>query len=260
MLAEDTVASQKIVKNVLTKRGHEVEIACDGSEVVEKIRLAPFDAVLMDVQMPVMDGLQATAAIRSLDALRERHIPIIAITAHAMQGDRERCLAAGMDAYLCKPFRAAELVEVVETLAAGASSKPAPSGTSVAAATHPQNAPSLSADRPIFDMEASLARLGHDRVFFGDLVVFFLEDYPALLVQLAKGLHDRDASAIRYAAHSLKGLVSNFDAFDAMEAAARVEKAGLEGDLEAARQLAPPLNSEIRRLHDALLPHCAQPD
>jgi CheY-like chemotaxis protein/HPt (histidine-containing phosphotransfer) domain-containing protein len=260
LLAEDTVASQKIVKNVLIKRGHEVEIARDGSEVVEMIRVRPFDVVLMDVQMPAMDGLQATAAIRSLESHRDQRVPIIAITAHAMQGDRERCLAAGRDAYLCKPFHGAELVELVETLAAGASSNPPPSGTRVAGASAPSDDPSLPADRPVFGMEASLARLGNDRVFFGHLVAFVLEDYPALLAQLAKGLQDRDGSAVGHAAHNLKGLLSTFDAFDAMRAAARVEKAGFDGDLETAQALAQPLDHEIRRLRDALLPYRVKPD
>ncbi len=116
LLAEDTRANQKLVTAILAKRGHAVTVANHGGEAIELVQQQPFDVVLMDVQMPGMDGFEATAAIRALRR-SVAQIPIIAMTAHAMRGDRERCLAAGMNAYISKPLDASELVKVVEDLA-----------------------------------------------------------------------------------------------------------------------------------------------
>jgi signal transduction histidine kinase/ActR/RegA family two-component response regulator len=121
LVAEDTPANQKLVLRILAKRGHQVEIAENGALAVDLSQTRPFDAILMDVQMPVMDGLQATAAIRSLEPKPSR-VPIIAMTAYAMKGDQQRCLDAGMDAYLAKPVSSRELIDLVERLAAAAAS------------------------------------------------------------------------------------------------------------------------------------------
>jgi PAS domain S-box-containing protein len=117
LLAEDTPANQKLVLHILKKRGHRVEIAESGLQAIERLAEEDFDAILMDVQMPDMDGFQATAKIRNLRDARKARLPIIAMTAHALKGDRERCLAAGMNHYLSKPLNAVELIEVVERLA-----------------------------------------------------------------------------------------------------------------------------------------------
>jgi len=117
LLAEDTPANQKLVVRILAKRGHEVQVAENGAKAVDLAQSQAFDVVLMDVQMPVLDGFQATIAIRGLQQQTNRRVPIIAMTAYAMKGDQERCLAAGMDAYLSKPISSRELVEVVERLA-----------------------------------------------------------------------------------------------------------------------------------------------
>jgi len=119
LLAEDTAANRKVVSVVLGKRGHTVDLAADGQQALERVAGRGYDLILMDVQMPVMDGFQATAAIRALDEPKKARLPIVALTAHAMTGDGERCLAAGMDAYVAKPIDAGELVELVERLAGG---------------------------------------------------------------------------------------------------------------------------------------------
>lgn len=118
LLVEDVAANQMLIRHVLTKRGHEVQVADNGQEALERVGAEPFDCILMDVQMPEMDGLQATAAIRAMPGLER--VPIIALTAHAMPGDRDRCLAAGMDAYLTKPVDVRELISVVESCAGAA--------------------------------------------------------------------------------------------------------------------------------------------
>ena len=116
LLAEDTPANQKLVAKILTKRGHAVKTANNGQEAVELLQRQDFDLILMDVQMPVMDGFQATAAIRPLHTPKSQ-VPIVAMTAHALKGDHERCLAAGMDAYISKPIDSRELIRLVEQLA-----------------------------------------------------------------------------------------------------------------------------------------------
>jgi two-component system, sensor histidine kinase and response regulator len=114
LLAEDNLVNQRLAFRVLQKAGHRVAIASNGVEVLSALRRQTFDVVLMDVQMPQMDGLETTAAIRSEEKKTKSHLPIIAMTAHAMKGDKERCLEAGMDGYISKPLRAAELLEMVD--------------------------------------------------------------------------------------------------------------------------------------------------
>jgi two-component system sensor histidine kinase/response regulator len=114
LLAEDNIVNQRVVRGVLEKQGHNVVVASNGREALEALKQHTFDLVLMDVQMPQMDGFEATRAIRKSEMLTKAHIPIIALTAHAMKGDQDRCIAAGMDAYLSKPIHAAELFKIVQ--------------------------------------------------------------------------------------------------------------------------------------------------
>jgi CheY-like chemotaxis protein len=116
LLAEDNHVNQMLAVRLLEKRGHHVQVAGDGREALEKLKTAGFDLVLMDVQMPVMGGFEATAAVREMEKSTGRHIPILALTAHAIDGDRQRCLAAGMDGYVAKPIRPEELFERIEAL------------------------------------------------------------------------------------------------------------------------------------------------
>ena len=115
LLAEDNLVNQRVVRGVLEKQGHNVVVAANGREALEALKQHTFDLVLMDVQMPQMDGFEATRAIRKSEMLTKTHIPIIALTAHAMKGDQDRCFAAGMDGYLSKPIHAAELFKMVQT-------------------------------------------------------------------------------------------------------------------------------------------------
>ena len=116
LLAEDNRVNQAVVRGVLGKRGHRAEIANDGREVLEKIKSANFDLVLMDAQMPELDGFETTACIRQMEKTKGGHLPIIAVTAHALKGDRERCLAAGMDGYTSKPIRMEDLLKEIESV------------------------------------------------------------------------------------------------------------------------------------------------
>jgi CheY-like chemotaxis protein len=116
LLAEDNLVNQKLAVRLLEKQGHHVQVAGDGREALQKLKEEDFDLVLMDVQMPVMGGFEAAAAVREMEKGTGKHIPIVALTAHAIKGDRERCLAAGMDGYIAKPIRPQELFELIEAL------------------------------------------------------------------------------------------------------------------------------------------------
>ena len=129
LVAEDSIDTQRLIRSMLRKLGIEVELAENGRQALEALKQEDFDVVLMDIQMPIMDGYLATAEIRRREASSPRHTPIIAMTAHAMKGDRERCLEAGMDGYVAKPIRAKELLQTIDAvleLSAGDSPKNAP--------------------------------------------------------------------------------------------------------------------------------------
>src|SRR5262249_18816365 len=129
LIAEDNLVNRRLVTRVLEKRGHTVSAAATGREALDQVQHERFDVILMDVQMPDMDGLETAAAIRRLEAIQGAHTPIIAVTAYSMKGDRERCLAAGMDDYITKPINAQELAGAVESTAARATKPYASTGT-----------------------------------------------------------------------------------------------------------------------------------
>jgi len=127
LLAEDNLVNQRLATRLLEKRGHHVVVAANGREALAALEKDIFDLVLMDMQMPEMDGFEATAAIRQKEKTDGGHLPIVALTAHAMKGDREKCLAAGMDGYLTKPLRPQELEEVLKPYLAGPPAEAEPS-------------------------------------------------------------------------------------------------------------------------------------
>jgi len=219
LLAEDNAVNQQVAARILQKRGHAVVVVGNGRLALEALRSArerPFDVVLMDVQMPEMDGLAATSALRAEERGTGRHVPVVAMTAHAMEGDRERCLAAGMDGYVTKPVEAEALVAAVESAA-------------------------LSR----FDPAAAAARLGGDRRLLREMLGLFLGESPAMLAAVERAVASGDAGALRRAAHALKGSVANFAAPRPVEAARVLEKMGVEGDLSGAPQA-------LRELEEAL--------
>ncbi|QDT90215.1 PAS domain S-box protein [Gimesia algae] len=196
LVAEDTPANQKVITAILKKRGHQCVIADNGREAVDYLRNESFDVVLMDVQMPTMDGLQATAMIRENEYDSGEHTPIIAMTAYAMRGDRDKCIAAGMDSYISKPIDAKKLILVLERLAMRYQKKSL-RGSSFAGSklsyeeaeneslqnASPSNQPKADA-RPVIDMRAALKRVGDDMAILNDMVNFFFEDAPGLLKEI----------------------------------------------------------------------------
>jgi len=227
LLAEDNRVNQRLATRLLEKQGHIVTLAANGEEAVaawaEADREAPFDLVFMDVQMPVLDGLQATTAIRKGEEKTGRHVAIVAMTAHAMQGDRERCLAAGMDDYLSKPLVQKELLDLLARLATGRLSPGAPDRGSAEEA-----APAA------WSYDGALANLDGDRAILAEVVAALIETAPASIAALRTAVDARDASGLADAAHALKGAVSNVAAAPAVAEAAELEARARAGDLAGA--------------------------
>jgi CheY-like chemotaxis protein len=221
LVAEDNKVNQRLVLAILSGLGHEVTLVGDGREAVAAARGVDFDVALIDVHMPEMDGFEATAAIRAFEKETGRHLPIAALTASALKGDREACLAAGMDGYLAKPIRAAELVAVVDRLAGGA--------TASVASTPGRPLVDLS-----FDPEDVLARVEGNRELLAELVGILRAESPRLLATLREKVEAGDARGVREAAHAIKGTVGNFGGQAASEAARALEVMGKDGVLTGA--------------------------
>jgi len=224
LVAEDTPFNQKFILRLLERWGLSAVVAADGREALARFAEEPFDAVLMDVQMPEMDGLEATAEIRKLEAQTGRpRTPIIAMTAHAVQGDRERCLAAGMDDYLPKPIDAAALKRIL--------------GARVPAARLRMEPSRLPEERSL------LEGFGGDREFFREVVEVFLNDHPRQIELLRRAAAQGDAAAFRRAAHALKGMLRGFRFEPGAEKAERLEREAEQGALSGAA----PLIAELER-------------
>jgi two-component system sensor histidine kinase/response regulator len=241
LVAEDNAVNQQVAVGMLERAGHEVVVAANGREVLALLGKGAFDVVLMDVQMPEMDGLEATAAIRDHERATGGHLPIVALTAHAMKGDAERCLEAGMDAYLAKPLQPRELAVAIDGVV-GATAAGAPASAS--------REPGLPPASPgVLDLARLLERVGGDRKALAELVRIFRADSPKQVARIRKAVEESDAVALRAAAHALKGAVSNFAAPPATEAALRLQKMAEAGRLAGAGAALEQLEREI----DALL-------
>ena len=264
LLAEDNPANQKVAIRILSKQGHVVAVANNGREAVERAKREDFDLVLMDVQMPTLDGFQATAAIRKLADPQKARVPIVAMTAHATKGDRARCLGAGMDGYLSKPINARDLLETIgcvldPVLSRSQSDASAAHGQAAAAtaaeALDGSDATPAAAPAAVFSMEQALTTLGGETGLFRSMVAHFFDDWPRTHAAIQAGLEDQDARAVARAAHRLKGTLLHLGAEPALEAVNRVEKSGSAGDLAASAADFQRLAHEIDRLSQALTPH-----
>jgi CheY-like chemotaxis protein len=224
---------------MLEKLGHTVTIAADGLKALEAWERQLFDVVLMDVQMPQLDGFEATAAIRQREAHLGRRTPIVALTAHAMKGDRERCLAAGMDDYVTKPIQVEELTRALLTV---------PAGTAAGDVTTPPGTATVS---PIDRVEL-LDRIGQDLDLLREVVDIWRTDAPRLVHELRSALASGDVARVTRAAHTIKGAVGSFGAFAAMTTAGGLEAFARAGDLPAAIAAIPTLEAELGRLQPAL--------
>jgi two-component system, sensor histidine kinase and response regulator len=236
LLAEDNAINRELVVRLLSKRGHTVVVAANGKQAISAFETQGFDVVLMDVQMPEMDGFEATAAIRQKEKAIGPRVPIIALTAHAMKGDRERCLAGGMDGYLSKPVQAEDLINAVEGLGGNS----------------PATGKASDHTNGVLDRELALARVDGDEGLLADLAKLFCEECPKLLFGVEDAVARKDAAALKRAAHSLKGSISTFAAREATEAALRLEELASAGELVGAEGAYRLLATQVDRLKQAL--------
>jgi CheY-like chemotaxis protein len=220
LVAEDNRFNQQLVEHLLRRKGHDVRIAGDGREALDALEQDRFDLMLLDVHMPGCDGFEVIEALRRREQATGGHLPVIALTARAMRSDRERCLQAGMDDYLAKPFGAAVLFQVMTRVLAGRpAAEPVP--------------PARGRPETLLDPATLLAACDDDATLLRELIQVFQADTPSALARVRGAVDQQDASRLREAAHALRGLLSTFSARAAAEAA-RLETMGAGGRLDDA--------------------------
>ncbi|KAB0666219.1 response regulator [Oryzomonas japonica] len=238
LVADDVEVNRMVALAILEKQGHRVTLATNGQEAVAAYAAGRFDAILMDVQMPVMDGLQATRQIRELEKAAGRKCPILALTAYAGQEDREKCLAAGMDGYLSKPFKAAELAFALHKQC-GLPLPPQESGSGA-----PVPLKISEPNLPVFDRAGLLSRLGGKTELIGKFVALFRKGMDGNLAKLLAAAESRDAEGMRVNAHTIKGAAGNIGAPRIQDIARRIEETAREKRPVEALDLLPSLNNE----------------
>jgi two-component system, sensor histidine kinase len=237
LLVEDNPVNRRVASGLLTRRGHDVTIAVHGGEALALLERETFDIVLMDLQMPVMGGIDATIAIRAGEKVSGGHVRIVAMTAHAMSSDRERCLTAGMDGYLSKPINPQLLFDAVEGEGDGPGALTGASPTAVATT---------------FDRVALLNRLSGDTTLMREIIHVFLEDCPTRLAAISDAITLRNPEALRAAAHALKGAAGNLSATRLFYAADVLERIGAAARMDAAEGAWRQLSVESSELIDVL--------
>jgi len=233
LVAEDNATNQKLIAALLDQRGHQVTIVTNGRQAVERALQESFELVLMDVQMPEMSGLEATEAIRASERETGRHLPIVALTARAMAGDREQCIAAGMDAYLSKPVRAEELFAAIDSLIGIPANDAAAS-----AAAAPGHATSI-------DPAALLAGFGGRSDLAVQVIDVFFVDAPGMLTRLKEAAGSGNLTEVAAAAHAIKGSVGLFSLGRAYEQARALEHQARAGDGTDVERMCEDLESSV---------------
>ena len=243
LLAEDNPVNQRLVVKLMEKRGHTVVVTGNGKEAIAALEGGQFHAVLMDVQMPEMGGFEAAKLIREREKSTGVHMPIIAMTAHALKGDRERCLEAGMDGYVSKPIQSRLLFEAIDSVV-----------PATRLITDVEEKPILEAApvTGVFNSEGALAMLDGDIELFGELVKLFMSESVDLLDQIRDAIGQHDAKRLERAAHSLKGSAAAFCGESTRAVAQKLESLGAAGDLDSADGLFGELEKELARLKNAL--------
>ena len=247
LLAEDNPLNQKLAMRLLEKKGHRITVVNDGKEALARWEREPFDLVLMDVQMPVMDGLAVTRAIRERESHRGAHTAILAMTAYAMKGDRERCLQAGADDYVSKPIHSEELYAAIARLANVNMQLPASSA----------NGDTMENLKKVVAWDDALSYVGGDIDLLRDLTGTFLNQCPQWLTKLDDALSDNNPVGVRDAAHPFKNSLNLLGAKNAANLACRLEKMGHDENLVGADVVRSELESELQRLFPALVDFAA---
>jgi PAS domain S-box-containing protein len=241
LLAEDNSVNKRLAVRLLERAGHRVVVATNGQDVLQALNEVPsprFDIVLMDVQMPEMGGMETTAEIRHREEVSGGHLPIIAMTAHAMHGDRERCLAGGMDGYISKPIRARDFfAEIARCLHETGSHSPTI-----------ENPPQPEAE--VLDQDLLLQRVEGDRELFAEMIGLFLKDAPRSLESIRAALGRGDMRTLEQAAHCLKGAAGNLAAQPVANVTSQLERNAREGNAGAAQNDL----ASLERLFERLVP------
>jgi two-component system, sensor histidine kinase and response regulator len=255
LVAEDNLINQKLTVRILEKLGYQSDVVENGQEALAALAKGSYALVLMDCQMPVVDGFEATKLLRQREATDQesaapdsyetRHIPIVALTANAMRGDRERCLAAGMDDYLTKPIRKDDLKGVLERWI---SLSVHPQVTYPRDAERRENGTDTEALPVIFDVAATLRNIGGDTALLEDLVELFLERYETMLERIRTALASKDQAAVEQAAHALKGTANNLSASEVVLSAGQLEALGRLGTLVEGPMIYTQLEKAMLRL------------
>ncbi|HEV3143569.1 MAG TPA: response regulator, partial [Gemmataceae bacterium] len=245
LLAEDNAINQKLALRLLQKQGHTVAIANDGKEALARLETEAFDLILMDVQMPGMDGLEATALIRSREKGTGRHVPIIAMTAYAMKGDREACLESGMDSYVTKPIRSEELYAAI---------REAMTGPTPPAVPERNGSPPLP---QLVDWQTALTYVGGDEELLRELAATFLAQCPEWQAELAAALEEGDPAAVNAAAHPLKNSLKLLGAATPAALALQLENMGRSRNLAGSAEVHQALNVELKKLLDSVREYVA---
>ena len=241
LLAEDNAVNRTLAKRLLEKHGHTVVVVENGRQALKALEREKVDLVLMDVQMPEMDGLEATAAIRAREKNTGGHLPIIALTAHAMKGDREKCLAAGVDDYLTKPIRTLDLFKAIERLG---DSNFTPAAAPIPIAKQPEAA--------AFDFDAALDHVEGDRELLDEVVRIFSDECPRKMEEIRNSIRAADPLLLERAAHSLKGAASNLCAAGVMHFAEDLEQSARAKDVSRAGTQFQSLEAAVKKLLNEL--------
>jgi signal transduction histidine kinase/DNA-binding response OmpR family regulator len=238
LLAEDSIVNQRLAVGLLERHGHRVTIASNGRQAVDLAAGDGFDVILMDVQMPELDGLEATRLIREHENQTGRRIPIIAMTAHAMKGDRARCLAVGMDEYVSKPVRERQLLTALRNVL-GSEVAPPP-------AEQPEAIP--EPDQQVIDWEAALKICAGDRELLRDIAEAFLEEHPRRIDEIRRAIDSADWELLHRAAHTIKGSMRYFGAAAVFDRAFGLEQLAANQSLEGAEEIFGLLKQELAKL------------
>ncbi len=244
LLAEDTPVNQKLASKMLEKMGHAVTVAGNGVEALHALDQEGFDLILMDVQMPEMDGFETTRMIRERERATGRHIPIIAMTAYAMTEDKDRCLKAGMDGYIAKPINAHDLFETIESVQCGP--------------TVTDKSPTTPASVHQLDKTHIMERVGGDADLLKEVVLLFVDELPRTMAQMRDAVRKSDCRRLERSAHALKGSVGNFSAASALQAASVLEAMGRGRDIASAPHALDVLEHELDTLREGLLGMCGE--
>ena len=238
LLVEDNLINQHLGMRLVQRQGHSVVVANNGKEALEAFRSGGFDLVLMDVQMPVMDGFQATESIRKLEKETGGHTPIVAMTAHAMTGYRELCLEKGMDDYVSKPVRQQVLYDAIKRVML----KEEVSDT--LSDDYEKNR-DVDVEPATFDINDALEQMGGDEELLQEMAEIALTDFAPMLEEIEEGVAAGDAERVRIQAHSLKSAIGNFGAERAFETALKLEMMGRDGNLSGAERVLTELVSSV---------------